>query len=214
MGRYDINPKTNKPVRDEECRLPIKTYHGRLYWFIMSILPFIGFLFNAKPPIGIENVPKSGGAVIAGNHTRWSNVFISQLALRRKSFYLGKSSLLKWPIIGSIIPSLGSIPVDRSMHNSRALDFAVQQVKDGALITIFPEGTCNRGDKLLPFKFGAVSIAQKAKVPLVPMAIWKGRTMFGQPITVGKDLEVANKELYESISKMRSQIRYKKLPAK
>ena len=211
MGRYDINPRTKLPVRDEESSLFINAYHGRLHSFILSLIPIIKVFFRVKKPIGIEIIPKSGGLVIAGNHSRWTNpIVVQSIVTDRKLFYLGKSSLLKWPIIGSVIASLGYIPVNRSIHNSGARNFASQQLKEGGALLIFPEGTSNRNKEMLPFKFGAVSIAYKANVPIVPMAIWKGKTMFAKPINAGKDLEKTNEQLRQIIDKMRSELMRKR----
>jgi len=215
MGRYDINPRTKLPVKDEESDLPIDAYHGRLHSFILSLIPILKVIFRVKKPIGIENIPKSGGLVIAGNHSRWTNpIVVQSVVTDRKLFYLGKSSLLKWPVIGSVVMSLGSIPVDRSVHNSGARSYASQQLKKGGALLIFPEGTSNRDKKMLPFKFGAVSIAYKANVPIVPMAIWKGKTMFASPIKAGKDLEKTNEQLRQIIDKMRSELMRKKIVLK
>ena len=203
MGRYNINPKTKLAVRDAESDLPVEAFHGRLHSFLMAMIPIFRLIFNVKKPIDIQNIPDSGGLVIVSNHTRWSNAFVSQTVIKRPLYYFGKAELLKWPIIGRFVMSLGSIPVDRSVHNSKALDYAVKHLKNGGVMIIFAEGFCNRSQKLAPLKFGAVSIASKTKVPIIPMAIWKGKTRFGEPMKVGKDLETANNELYRRISTMR-----------
>ena len=207
MARYDLNPKTKLPVREEESEIPVEAYHGKLHSIVMWLIPLIKIIFRVKKPINIENIPKSGGLVIASNHTRWTNAFVAQSVVKpRRLFFIGKSEILKWPIAGKLVKSLGQIPVDRSIRNSRALDCATKYLKNDATIMVFPEGTSNHGEKMLPFKFGAVSIASKAKVPLVPMAVWKGKTMFGKPISVGKDLEKANRELFDSVDKMRAKL--------
>jgi len=206
MGRHNINPKTNLPVRDEESDLPVEAFHGRLHATVLFLIPLVKLIFRVKEPIDIENIPKTGGMIIASNHTRWTNVFVAQSVIKHHLFYLGKSSILKWPIAGKMVMSLGNIPVNRSVHNSKALKYAVNLLKKGNVIIIFPEGACNRGKEMLPLKFGAVSMAQKANVPIVPMAIRKGKTMFGKPIKVGKNLEKANDELYKRISAMRKEL--------
>jgi len=206
MGRHNINPKTNLPVRNEESDLPVEAFHGRLHAMVLFLIPLVKLIFRVKKPIDIENVPIKGGMVIASNHTRWTNVFVAQSVIEHHLFYLGKSSILKWPIAGKIVMSLGNIPVNRSIHNSRATEYAVNLLKKGNVIIIFPEGACNRDKKMLPLKFGAVSMASKANVPIVPMAIWKGKTKFGKPIKVGNNLEKTNLELYKHISAMRKDL--------
>lgn len=102
---------------------------------------------------------------------------------------------------------VGCIPVDRSSKDKRAVDSALSVLKDGGAIGIFPEGTRNRtNNKLLPFKFGAVSLALKSDSYIIPFGIsgkYKingGLTVrFGKPFKVSSDLEASNKRLYDEI---------------
>ena len=206
MARYDLNPKTKLPVRDEESQLNVNAYHGKLHAFLSGLSPLYKVVFRIRKPAGSENVPKKGGVIVASNHHIAIDPFVMTTVIKRPIFFLGKSSLLNTPLIGKRLKSAGLVPIDRAVHNSNASDYAIKKLKDGGLIVMFPEGTCNRGEKLLPFKFGTVSIAQKAGVPIIPTARWKGKTTFGKPMMVGKDLEKANEELRAEISRMRKDL--------
>ena len=104
---------------------------------------------------------------------------------------------------------MGCIPVNRQIHDDNAKSLAMNVLKRNLFLGIFPEGTRNKTDNvLLPFKFGAVSMAQKSNATIVPFAVtgkYKFRTKnlkinFGTPFKVGNmELEEANTKLYNEI---------------
>ena len=105
--------------------------------------------------------------------------------------------------------AVGCIPVNRSIKDSDAKAKAIEHLEKSGAIGIFPEGTRNKTkDFLLPFKFGAVSMAKKTNAKLVPFGItgdYKFRSKnlvarFGKPIEVGDmTLEEANQKLEKAI---------------
>ena len=106
----------------------------------------------------------------------------------------------------------GCISVDRSIHDDAAKGKALDVLKDGGAVGLFPEGTRNKTDAfLLPFKFGAVSMAKKTDSVIVPFGIsgdYKFRSknlrvVIGKPINIEKlTLEEANKKLEKEIGKL------------
>ena len=104
---------------------------------------------------------------------------------------------------------MGCIPVNREIHDDNAKMKAMSVLDRGLALGIFPEGTRNKTKELLlPFKFGAVSMASKSNATIIPFAItgtYKFRTKdlkitFGTPFKVGNmDLESANTKLYNTI---------------
>ena len=107
---------------------------------------------------------------------------------------------------------VGCIPVDRSKKDQNAKNSALEILNSGGAIGIFPEGTRNKTEeKLLPFKYGAVSMARETNATIIPVAVtgdYKFRSKslkakFGKPFKVGQmSLEIANNKLYNEISKM------------
>ena len=103
----------------------------------------------------------------------------------------------------------GCISVDRSINDDNAKNLALSVLEDGGAIGLFPEGTRNKTDQfLLPFKFGAVSMAKKTDAYLVPVGIsgdYKFRSKnlkfyIGKPFKVGDmTLEEANEKLAKEI---------------
>ena len=107
---------------------------------------------------------------------------------------------------------MGCIPVNRQIHDENAKRLAMNVLERKLFLGLFPEGTRNKTTELLlPFKFGAVSMAKKANATIVPIAVtgnYKFRTKnlkitFGEPFKVDEmELEEANIKLYNSILDM------------
>ena len=136
--------------------------------------PIITFLmkavFHAKY-IGIENIPKEGRIVLAGNHTNNIDCWLLISATKRCIHFLAKDSLMKGAK-GIIFKGMGIIPVNRKIHDKGALNTAINALKEEKCIGIFPEGTINRGDGIiLPFKIGAVKMAHDTDTYIVPFTI-------------------------------------------
>lgn len=163
--------------------------------------------------IGKEYIPKKGPIIICGNHRHAFDQFPVLVSTRRTVHYMAKKEYFDghgaW-----FFKLVGCIPVDRSIHDEKAKTRALNILKNGGAIGIFPEGTRNKtiGTKdeviLLPFKFGAVSMAKKTDATIVPFGLMGDHTIknknltliFGKPFKVGNmTLEEANKLLEEKI---------------
>lgn len=138
--------------------------------------PFLKALFYIlfQPRIkGKENIPKEGGAVIAGNH-----VFVFDPALigsctRRCVHFLAKYEIYNTKFISYLMTKAGMIPVHRQRKDHAALESAEEYLKAGALIALFPETTIIKpeGVRILPFKMGAIKMAYDTNCPIVPVTI-------------------------------------------
>lgn len=98
---------------------------------------------------GLEHMPLDGGVLLAGNHdSYWDPIAVGIAGLpRRQIRALAKSSLWK-PGLGPVLDGMGQIPIDRGAGDARALDRAVEELRRGACIGIFPEGTRSLGREL------------------------------------------------------------------
>lgn len=99
---------------------------------------------------GLEHLPEHGPVLLAGNHdSYWDPVAIGLAALpRRQIRALAKSSLWKFPGLAPILDAMGQIPIDRGAGDARAMDRAVEELRRGACIGVFPEGTRSLGREL------------------------------------------------------------------
>jgi 1-acyl-sn-glycerol-3-phosphate acyltransferase len=188
---------------------PVYLLAGLLSW------PLVGLPFRLRAR-GRQNVPK-GGFVLAANHT--SNLDPWPLGLplfpRRQLRFMAKSELFN-PALKPMLKGVGAFPVHRGAGDFEAIETAVELVRDGEIVVMFPEGT--RRQKGLRKKHqarahsGAARIALAADAPLVPAAI-KGtdrisrlgpwRVAYGPPVPLddlrGQDLKRASREATERL---------------
>ena len=156
--------------------------------------------------IGKENIPKEGPILIVGNHKHLYDQCLAIISTKRPIHYMAKKEYFDGKFAW-FFKLVGCIPVDRSKKDSHATEEALKVLNNGWALGLFPEGTRNKTKEfLLPFKFGAVSMAKKTNATIVPFGItgdYKFRSKnltirFGKPYKIEQDLETENKKL-ESI---------------
>ncbi|MBQ8164888.1 MAG: 1-acyl-sn-glycerol-3-phosphate acyltransferase [Clostridia bacterium] len=179
--------------------------------FRVIFLPLFKFVFRPKI-INEQYIPKNGAAIIAGNHKHALDPILVDVCTKRIVFTLAKKNLHDG-IFGFFFRAVGTIPVDlNSATNKAASDAATEKLKEGNLINLSPEAKRNYTEELLlPFKYGAVSMAKKTNSIIVPYSITGSYKMFsknlkivfGKPIDVSKlDMEKANEKLFNAIKKL------------
>jgi 1-acyl-sn-glycerol-3-phosphate acyltransferase len=124
---------------------------------------------------GRDHLPLDGGAVIAITHFGYLEFaiveWVTWLANKRRIRFMAKKGAFKgWPL-GAFMRNMKHIPVDRAA-GAHAYDEAVEALRRGELIGVFPEGTVSRSFEVQPLKAGAARLAQEAGVPLIPVAVW------------------------------------------
>lgn len=183
-----------------------------LYRFLRPIIKVL-FCFLYRPTIiGKENIPKKGRVVVCGNHTHnWDSPLLI-CSTKRTIHFLAKDELFKG--IGKLFfRSMACIPVNRRTKDHNALENAIKVLKSDKVIGIFPEGTFNRTkDIVMPFKYGAVSMAYKTNSTIVPFSITGKYKLFqknsiticfGKPYKIETDdLTVANDELMYKVKSL------------
>jgi 1-acyl-sn-glycerol-3-phosphate acyltransferase len=123
--------------------------------------------------VGQELLEQGSPYIFAANHQSQFDIFVLQGYLGWDFRWLAKLELFKIPVFGQAMQLAGYIPVDRA-HGRKALkslDQAARRIADGASVVIFPEGTRSQDGQLGRFKAGAMVLAIKAGVPVVPVAI-------------------------------------------
>ncbi len=114
--------------------------------------------------LGLENIPAHGGAVVAINHTSYVDWYPSALAayqVRRRLRFMIKSEMQKVKIVNFLIKHSGTIPVDRDAGGG-AYAVAVERLRAGELVGVYPEATISRSFELKEFKSGAARMARDA----------------------------------------------------
>lgn len=123
---------------------------------------------------GLENIPATGGVIVAVNHTSYVDFLESGLAVKRTGRwprYMVKAELRKVRIMAFIIKHCGAIGVDRE-HGAESYHEAEAALERGEVILLYPEATISRSFELKELKSGAARMSIEADVPIVPMAVW------------------------------------------
>nr|WP_090345263.1 1-acyl-sn-glycerol-3-phosphate acyltransferase [Mycolicibacterium malmesburyense]CRL77454.1 1-acyl-sn-glycerol-3-phosphate acyltransferase [Mycolicibacterium malmesburyense] len=125
---------------------------------------------------GVENLPTTGGAVIAINHTSYFDFTFAGLpayrqGLGRKVRFMAKREVFDNKIAGPIMRSLRHIEVDRD-SGADSFAQACLKLKEGELVGVYPEATISRSFEVKEFKSGAARMAIAAGVPIVPHIVW------------------------------------------
>ena len=145
--------------------------------------------------VGAENIPSSGGAVIAGNHESILDGIILGAAVERDLCFLGKSELWRLRPLAWLLDGIGAIRIERGRGDVEALARAVSALEAGRVVAIFPQGAV-RGDRR--WRRGAARLALATGVPIVPVRLVgtaralsrtrigfpRLRIVFGEPIPV------------------------------
>ena len=129
---------------------------------------------------GLENIPAHGGAVIAINHTSYIDWAPSALAAyhrHRRLRFMIKSEMQDVKVVNFLIKHSGTIPVDRDAGGD-AYAVAVDRLRAGEIVGVYPEATISRSFELKEFKSGAARMAREAAVPIVPMIVWGAQRMW------------------------------------
>jgi 1-acyl-sn-glycerol-3-phosphate acyltransferase len=147
---------------------------GRMWVYHTALFVFnLYFKFNGGlRQIGVENVPKEGGLIIAPNHL--SNLDPPALACtlrHRRLLALGKAELFKNKIFAWIISSIGAFPLKRGEADVEAIKLCAELLKAGHPVIVFPEGTRGDGENLLPLSRGVAMLAKTTGLPVVPIGI-------------------------------------------
>lgn len=142
-------------------------------WFQKLALPVVEAAFHLYFGLkveGRENLP-AGGCVVCPNHCQYSDPPIAAVAVsnRHTMRCMAKKELFSIRGLAPLITWLGAFPVDRERADLAAIKTALQSVKDGSKLIIFPQGT--RGASEDEAKDGAAMLAMRTHAPIVPMYI-------------------------------------------
>ncbi len=149
---------------------------------------------------GLENIPRQGGCLIASNHVSLFDPPLVSIAINfRQVHFVAKKELFMIPVLGKVLAGCGCVWVDRSSKDGSSVNQAIDLLKGGRVVGIFPEGTRSKDGKLQRGKLGVSVMALKSGVPIVPACVFNtyeighnhglpcGRRLsvrFGKPIPV------------------------------
>lgn len=148
-------------------RFALLTVRLALPWFTR----LVGVRLSVE---GKEKLPEAHAVYVSNHRSAFDPVFVLNAFGKRKTAFVSKQSVAKYPFIGPYMNACGYVFIDRDspMQSMRAIHRAAKYVKENRMnYGIFPEGTRSKDGNLLPFKSGAFVLAKKADVPIVLMKI-------------------------------------------
>ncbi|MGA1329448.1 MAG: lysophospholipid acyltransferase family protein, partial [Candidatus Nanopelagicales bacterium] len=149
-----------------------------LWWLVAFILKPKMTLLTKRDWRNADRVNVDSGIIFAGNHISWFDPFPVAHFLwqnNRPPIYLGKESVFKVKVLGSLLRGLDQIPVKRNSEDAAAaLSVAVERLAAGEAVVIYPEGTITRDPNMWPMKgkTGTIRLALLTGAPLIPFAQW------------------------------------------
>jgi 1-acyl-sn-glycerol-3-phosphate acyltransferase len=139
---------------------------------VRAIIKFIFKILSRIEVIGMENVPVQGGAILSANHLgRLDSALIFTLLERQDATGLVADKYKSKPFFRWLINLVNPIWINRESADFQALREAREYLQKGGLLGIAPEGTRSRTGALIQAKTGVAYLADRAKVPIVPIAI-------------------------------------------
>lgn len=131
---------------------------------------FFWLLFRLRVE-GREHEPPAGPVLAVCNHTSAVDPPIAGVALRRRAWYMAKEELLRTPVLGALLRSVGTFPVRRGEADRQSIRTALEVLRRGQVLLMFPEGTRSPDGRPLPAEPGAALLALRTGAPVLPMAI-------------------------------------------
>jgi len=142
---------------------------------------------------GAENVPLTGGVIIASNHASFLDPPLVGCGLKRDINYLARESLFRFPGIGALLRSWNAVPVDRDGGGAKGLKIILDRLLNGAGIILFPEGTRTKDGKLQPARSGIGLTVIKSQAPVVPVRVFGTFEAYGRHVKIPKPQRITVK---------------------
>ncbi len=164
-----------------------------------------------------ERITEDGGTILAMNHQSYLDPPLAGICCHQEVFFLARSTLLDWPVMGWVFPRWNVIPVDQENADMKALKTIIRLVKAGHRTIVFPEGSRTPDGSLQPAQPGLGLIVAKTLAPVIPMRIFGAYEAFPRgakwpscrPITIvvgdpirfsAEEVKAGGKQAYQQIS--------------
>ncbi|HHV60361.1 MAG TPA: 1-acyl-sn-glycerol-3-phosphate acyltransferase [Clostridiaceae bacterium] len=164
-----------------------------MVWLVKSLCKIIFGLLLRVELVNKEYVPEKGSALVCSNHPGTWDMFLIGYKLKRLTRYMAKEELFKNPILKFVLTRVGAFPVKRGKADVESMKTAINLLKEGHIVAVFPEGTRTR-DKRISAGGGAALMAIRSGAPVVPVRIkgeyklfGKIKVIFGEPFYIEGD---------------------------
>lgn len=148
---------------------------------VQSAFKVIIFISGIKLTVkGFENIPKDTAVLYIGNHRSYFDIAITYALAPGLTGYVAKKEMEKIPLLNTWMKYLHCLFLDRDniKEGLKTILLGIEYINSGISICIFPEGTRNSGEQMLPFKEGSFKMAEKTGCPIIPMALTNTRDAF------------------------------------
>lgn len=155
------------------------------YSVAKTVTRWISHIFYKVTYEGVEKVPTDRGFILCSNHVSMFDPILVAVRVKPQCFFMAKEELFRNKFVSMIITGLGAFPVSRGKGDTEAVDKAVNYVKNGKVVAIFPEGTRSKDGNLQKLKSGAVVIAAQTEGGLQPCVVKMGeKRRFRRPVVI------------------------------
>ena len=195
------------------------------YGFLQHLFRLIFYIIFRTRVYGRENIPAEGAVILAANHASNIDPPLMASLIDRPVSYMAKIELFENPIFGAAIRRCHAFPVKRGASDRGAIKAAVNVLKEGRILGLFPEGTRSKTGELQKAEAGVALIAAMTRAPIVPVAILNShrifsdgrlipqlRIMYGAPIMFHSDrkskeeLDAFSEEIMAHIARMKDEL--------
>lgn len=144
-------------------------------WFYTFARVLLGIVYRCIMPVkvrGIENYPTDQNCILLSNHiSAWDPLTVAYTYKHNEIFFFAKDTLFRNKLLAAVLRKLHAFPVKRGETDMKAMRTAMQILKEGHVLGIFPEGHRRNDGTLQPLETGVAVMALKSRVPVVPIII-------------------------------------------
>lgn len=172
---------------------------------------------------GVDNIPREGACIITPNHVSYADPIWITIPMPRRIYYMAWDKPFRIPVLGLLMRMFGAFPVNLEVAaDASAQREAIELLRKGRALVMFPEGGRTKTGKLMPFKMGAFRMALVHGVPIVPVTIkgaetiWPVGQMLPRPgkLTITYHAPIEVERLEEEASRLEMKERARQLARK
>jgi 1-acyl-sn-glycerol-3-phosphate acyltransferase len=146
--------------------------HYRFAVIMKPLFKLLTFFLLRVTVTGRENIPEKGGIIVASNHVSGIDPMFVYMNLKIPIHYMSKDKLFEKSFFNWFYTHLNGFPVKRGAPDKRAVEYALEVVKQGHVLGIFPEGTRSKDGTLQQGKPGVALIARETKAGILPVCVY------------------------------------------
>lgn len=134
----------------------------------------IGLVVQGHPPL-------TGPVLVVANHISWLDILVINAA--RPCRFVSKADVREWPVLGTLVAGAGTLFIERERRRDamRVVHHLAEQLREGEVLAVFPEGTTSDGDTVLPFHANLLQAAIATGAPVLPLVLRYADARSGQP---------------------------------